>query len=100
MDTVKGFKGTLEVLIDFGLQNLRNHIFFLNKKWVNPGLFLFLFNKNFYRKIVYFSGIRTQIVGVEGKHADHLNYITYTVPIDESFQYNKIVCSVTKLGDF
>ena len=27
-------------------------------------------------------------------------YITYTVPIGESFQYHKIVCSVTKLGDF
>ena len=29
------------------------------------------FQQQFYRKIVDFSGNRTQIVGVEGEHADH-----------------------------
>ena len=50
------------------------------KKWANPGLFLFiliLFNTQFYRKKnVGISGIRTWIVGVEGKHTDHLTTTT------------------------
>ena len=33
-------------------------------------------NNNFYRKIVDPSRIQTWIVGVEGKHADHLNTTT------------------------
>ena len=44
-------------------------------KWANTCLFLFifvLFKYNFTSKIVDFSGIRTQIVGEEGEHADHL----------------------------
>ena len=44
-------------------------------KWANPGLFLFIFvfsNTNLTVKTVGFSRIRTRIVGVEGKHADHL----------------------------
>ena len=37
-----------------------------------PLLFTFvLFNYNFYRNFVYFSGNRTRIVGIEGEHADH-----------------------------
>ena len=43
------------------------------------GLFLFIFVlfKQFYRiKTVDFSGIRTWIVGIEGKHADHLTRTT------------------------
>ena len=34
------------------------------------------FLQPFYRKIVNFSGIRTLIVRVEGKHADHLTTTT------------------------
>ena len=34
------------------------------------------FQKHCYRKIVDFSGILTQILRVEGKHADHLTTIT------------------------
>ena len=39
-----------------------------------PGLFLFWFQylkEEFYREIEDLSGIRTQIVGEEGKHANH-----------------------------
>ena len=50
------------------------------KKQAKQGLFLFiliLFNTQFYRKkTVGFSQIRTRIVRVEGKHADHLTTIT------------------------
>ena len=49
------------------------------KKWANPGLFLFifvLFKHNIIEKTLGFSGIRTRIVGVEGKHADHLTTTT------------------------
>ena len=45
----------------------------------NPGLYLFifiLFKCKFYRKTVGFSGVRSRIVGIEGKHADHLTTIT------------------------
>ena len=52
------------------------------KKWAYPGLFLFifvLFKHKFYRKTVGVSGIRTRIVGVEGKHADHLTTTTAQV---------------------
>ena len=45
-------------------------------KWANPGLFSSLFSfvstTNFTEKIGGVSRIRTQTVGVEGKHADHL----------------------------
>ena len=34
------------------------------------------FQKQFYRKIVDLSGIRTRIVRVEGEHADHLTTTT------------------------
>ena len=47
--------------------------------WANPGLFFVYFcsfQKQFYRKIVDLSRIRTRIVGVEGKHADHLTTTT------------------------
>ena len=43
-------------------------------KQANPGLFQFifvLFKQHFIAKTVHFSRIRTRIVGVEGKHADH-----------------------------
>ena len=49
------------------------------KKWAYPGLFLFifvLFQHKFYRKTVCVSGIRTQIVWVEGGHSDHLTTTT------------------------
>ena len=45
------------------------------QKGPNPAsfcLFSFFSNKNFTEKTVGFSGIRTWIVGVERKHADHL----------------------------
>ena len=49
------------------------------KKWAYPGpFFIFvLFRHKFYgNKTLDLSGIRTQIVGVEGKHADHLTTTT------------------------
>ena len=39
-------------------------------------LFLFFSNTNFTEKTVHFCTIRTLIVGVEGKHADHLTTTT------------------------
>ena len=49
-------------------------------KWANDGLFfsLFLFfaNTNVTERAVDVSGIRTRIVGIEGKHADHLTTTT------------------------
>ena len=48
-------------------------IFFTNGPTQASFLLIFgLFNNNFYRKIVDFSGIRTRIVDAGGKHADHL----------------------------
>ena len=47
--------------------------------WDNPGLFLFifvLFNNNSNTKIVDLIWIRTRIIGVHGKHADHLTTTT------------------------
>ena len=50
------------------------------KKWANPGLFLFIFvifqNTNFTEIIVVVSGMRTRIVGEEGKYAVHLTTTT------------------------
>ena len=49
------------------------------KKLANPGLFVVYFRSfqtQYYRKTVGFSGIRTQIVGVEGEHTDHLTTTT------------------------
>ena len=60
-----------KIVAGFG-QYLKNNVFF--KKWTNPGLFLFIFvliRHKFYRKNVGFNGIRTRIVRIEGKHADH-----------------------------
>ena len=48
-------------------------------KWANPGTFLFIFvfsNTNFTEKNEDFSGIRTQIIGIEGKIADLLTSTT------------------------
>ena len=44
-------------------------------------LFLFFSNKNFTEKTVGVREIRTWIVGVEGKHADHLTTTTTTAQI-------------------
>ena len=68
--------------------------FFL-KKWAITDLFLFIFvlfkHKFLQKKTVDFSGIRTRIVGVECKHADHL---TTTA----AMCFNFLVCfSVPKL---
>ena len=42
-----------------------------------PFLFIFVpFKHKFSRKTLGFSGIRTRIVGIEGKHADHLTTTT------------------------
>ena len=41
-------------------------------------LFIFVFQTQIYKKTVGLSGIRTLIVGVEGKHADHLTTTTTT----------------------
>ena len=49
------------------------------KKWTNPAsfcLFSYFSNTNFTEKTVGFSGIRTRIVGVVGKHPDHLTTTT------------------------
>ena len=51
----------------------------------------FLSLQQFYRKIVDFSGIRTQIIGVEGKHADHL-----TITMAIVYQQIKICSSKSK----
>ena len=56
---------------------MRDNDFFI--KMANPGLFLFifvLFEHNFYRNTVGFSGIRTRFVGVEGEYADPLTTTT------------------------
>ena len=62
---------------------------------------LFSFQQQFYRKLVDSSGIRTQIVRVEGKRADHLT-ITTTDKIISLFnlivsQCQVIVCKWKKL---
>ena len=43
------------------------------------------FQIQFYRNIVDFRVIRTQIVGVEGEHSDHYHGPTLTVVCKESF---------------
>ena len=75
------------------------------KNGANLGLFLcllsFFSNTNFKKKTVVFRGIWTRIVGVEGKHADHLNATTaqnnnilLTVSIgtiaDHCYRYNMV----------
>ena len=65
------------------------------KEYANPSLFLFilvLFKHKFFRKkTVAFSGIWTWIVGVEGKHADHL---TTTTALYLNFSCQQIVGSL------
>ena len=46
------------------------------KKLANYGLFLFIFILFNNRKIVYFNGIPSRIIKVEGEHADHLTTAT------------------------
>ena len=46
------------------------------KKWAKHGLFLFIFKHKSTVKTLGFSGIRIQIVRVEGKPADHLTTTT------------------------
>ena len=64
--------------------------------WANVGdfcLYFVLFNSNFNRKIVDLSGIRTQIVRVEGEHADQQT--TTTAQGEQMFYHvfrNKQVC--------
>ena len=52
--------------------------FFL-KSWPLFCLFSF-FSNTMLQKTVSFSGIRTRIVGIEGKHADHLTTTTAHLP--------------------
>ena len=63
----------LEFKVAQNFQKLPQQFF---KKWAEHVLFLFifvLFKHNFYRKKkLAFGRIRTRIVGVEGKQADHL----------------------------
>ena len=62
--------------------------------FLKVGLFLFifvLFKHNITEKTVYFSGIQTRIVGVEGECADHL--ITTTAHLVESCLRIKLVVS-------
>ena len=49
-----------------------------------PFLFFRSFQTQFYRKMADFSGIRSQIVGVEGEHADHLTTTTWPQPLDHN----------------
>ena len=54
-------------------------------------LFSFCFKHNFTEKTVGFSEIQTQIVGVEGQHADHLT--TTTAPEFIKFSHMDVLCS-------
>ena len=63
------------------LPNINNTFLVCNifLKWAKPGLFFVyfvLFKHNITEKTVDFSGIRTRIVGVEGKNADHFTTTT------------------------
>ena len=58
------------------------------------GLFLFiyfLFNNNFYRKFLDFSGIRPRIVCLEGEHTDHLTTTTALINITSIVNLNVMV---------
>ena len=54
----------------------RSNSISLFSKWANPGLFLFFSTQISQKKPVDVNGIRTRIVGVEGKLADHLTTTT------------------------
>ena len=54
-------------------------------------LFLFFSNTNFTEKTEDVSGIQTRIVGVEGKHADHLTTTTTKSFFSKTFSCNKTV---------
>ena len=55
------------------------------EKWANPGLFLFFSNTDFIEIIVSSSGIQTRIVGIEGKHANHLTTAMALVKVSFTF---------------
>ena len=55
-------------------QTLSSNVVFSN---VKPGLLLFIFDLS--KQLFYFNMIRTQIVGVEGKHGDHLTTVVVKI---------------------
>ena len=74
--------------------------FFLKKVGQPQPIFLFFSKNNLQKKTVYFSGIRTQIVGVEGEHADHLTTTTTHGPPPRCVKvYPPPLLSVTKFGE-
>ena len=50
------------------------------KKSRPPASFVYCYRSFQIQKNVHFSGIRTQMVGVEGEHADHLTTTTALLP--------------------
>ena len=58
--------------------------FFLNGPTTASFVYFRSFLQQFKEKIVGFRGIWTEIVGIEGKHADHLTTTT-TEPVGELF---------------
>ena len=50
---------------------------------------MFFTNTTFQKKLVGFSEIRTRIVGVEGKHADHLTTTTAQLILYLLLEYEK-----------
>ena len=69
-----------------------NHSF-LKKMRPTPALFSFFSNTNLQKKTLGFIGIRTRIVGVDVKHADHL---TTTTALANSFLWDGIKTLFTK----
>ena len=73
-------------------------------KWAIPGLFLFifvLFKHKFYRKYVLSREIQTQIIAVEGEHANHLTTTTAQCLVILILSLSQTVAgSVTRFGEF
>ena len=67
---------TLKTVKIFSFQVSSSHFY----KWVNPSLLLFIFV--LFKQTVVFSGIQTEIIGIQGVHADHLT--TTTAQFDPS----------------
>ena len=72
--------------------------------WFVPSLVPVYFRSyhdaNFTSKNLYFSGIRTRIIGVEGKHGNHLTTITAYISIPENTHIlcmGKYLCMVDHL---
>ena len=70
----------INIFLQFNLnETIVNKYLNLFLKWAIPGLFFVYvhsFQTKYSRKTAGFSWIRTQIVGIEGEHADHLTTTT------------------------